>query len=105
MATLEYFAAHAPWPPHEWFVAEYERIKPPKPPKTVMCDACRGDFGNCQTPEICKRWRDYQSETALINDLNEDAAARAASAQWPWAYAKAVLNFYSEQKNSKKEKG
>lgn len=91
LTPLEYFAAHAP-PPAEWFepVFTFEK-KPPQPEGVDWCDDCRADCGECRTPEACTQMREWQAKRRAIDRRNETAWNRAWMAQWPWVWAKMVL--------------
>ena len=88
----ELLALHAPQPPPDWFVPLWNAKDYPPKPAGELCETCKGDYGDCVTPEICRaidKWRDAKQAVSNQNLVSRQCAVVA---QWPWHYADMVLD-------------
>lgn len=91
LTPLEYFAAHAPSVPADWFEPVFTPIKiPPKPEGAEWCDGCKAG-ADCDKTEACAQMKAWWDDKETREDCNEHALHHARASQWPWAWAKMVL--------------
>lgn len=83
----EYFAAHAPPEPQEWFIPKDPGPFPQLRPGATYCLPCRDETGACDGSADCEEIRAYR----VVRDKWIAGKDKARCVEWPWAWADAMI--------------
>ena len=82
----DYFAAHAPKHPEDWFEYDHPSQRPAQPDGAAWCAGCR-DASDCDGSNACLLMQEYD---AALESWRSNLK-RAQSIAWRWAWADAMI--------------